>query len=130
MYNLAEIPVKRWPGLIKHIKAATKVCPDTGCHVWHGQKNRNGYGRIKIGKRRIGAHKVNYLLTFGCYQKGLMLDHKCRNRACVNPLHLEPVTVQFNTLRGNAKLFTKKEKYWLQFYKAGYTQDNNLGGTP
>ena len=51
------------------------------------------------------AHIYYYLLYKGPYQQDHVLDHLCRNRACVNPNHLEPVTVQVNTLRGEAKLF-------------------------
>lgn len=107
MHCLSEIPVKKWAKLIGIIRAKSRRCEKTGCLTWQGRLNRNGYGRIRVGTRRIGAHKVNYLLTFGMYKKGLVLDHICRNRACVNPLHLEPVTVRENTLRGEAKLFAK-----------------------
>jgi hypothetical protein len=78
--------------------------------MWQGELNRNGYGRIRIGKRRLGAHKVLYVLTLGAYDESLVLDHRCRNRACCNPLHIEPVTHRENTLRGDAKLFAKAEK--------------------
>lgn len=76
-----------------------------GCWIWLGEENRNGYGRFKRRGKKIMAHKYYFQLFKGPIQRGLVLDHLCRNRACVNPEHLEPVTVQVNTLRGEAKLF-------------------------
>jgi hypothetical protein len=46
------------------------------------------------------AHRVAFEWLVGPVPKGLVLDHLCRNRGCVNPSHLEPVTQQVNTLRG------------------------------
>lgn len=76
-----------------------------GCWIWLGEQNRNGYGRFKRRGRKVMAHIYYYLLYKGPYNRDLVLDHLCRTRCCVNPNHLEPVTVQVNTLRGEAKLF-------------------------
>lgn len=63
------------------------------------------------------AHRLSYEAHVGPIPKRLLLDHTCRMRCCINPDHLEPVTVQENTLRGAALLFgrdldpiTKKKK--------------------
>ena len=77
--------------------------PNSGCTLWLGALNR-GYGVIYIRRktqvRALRAHRVAYELDKGPIQEGLVLDHLCRNRACINPTHMEPVTVGENVLRG------------------------------
>lgn len=72
----------------------------TGCWEWQWNKNRKGYGRVRVGRDLIAAHTVFYEQKFGNVPCGKQLDHKCRNRRCVNPDHLEPVTCVENVRRG------------------------------
>lgn len=65
------------------------------CWPWTGTAIR-GYG--KFGD--FQAHRIAYTLERGPIPDGLTIDHLCRNPGCVNPAHLEPVTVRENTLRG------------------------------
>lgn len=72
---------------------------DTVCWLWTGHCWQNGYGAIANQKRDHLAHRVGYELLVGPIPEGLQLDHLCRNRRCVNPAHLEPVTNQENRRR-------------------------------
>lgn len=83
--------------------------PDTGCWLWSGEVNRNGYGRVWVSGKRVMAHRAIYEAIIGGIPAGMVLDHLCRNRLCCNPLHLEPVTVRENTHRGEAVLFQPME---------------------
>lgn len=68
------------------------------CWWWRGQEH-NGYGRIKWHGKEFRAHRIAWELLRGPITEQT-LDYLCRNTMCVNPAHLEPVTVRINTLRG------------------------------
>lgn len=71
-----------------------------GCWRWTGCLVQ-GYGQAALGKgKRVRAHRYAYELCVGPIPENLVLDHLCRNPACVNPAHLEPVTDRENILRG------------------------------
>lgn len=73
-----------------------------GCWEWTGYIAPSGYGQFKAG-RTLWAHRCAYVLSLGVVGDGLYLDHLCRNRRCVNPAHLEPVSARVNLLRGDTK---------------------------
>lgn len=73
--------------------------PDTGCWWWTGALSGDGYARVAAGRTSCGAHRVVYNEVRGEIPLGHELDHTCRNRACVNPFHSEPVTHKINSQR-------------------------------
>lgn len=75
------------------------------CWQWTASTTAGGYGQIRDGGTRgsmLYAHRLAYEFTVGPIPDGLQLDHLCRNRACVNPSHLEPVANRENGLRGQS----------------------------
>lgn len=78
--------------------------PESECWEWTGKQYPNGYGQHRPNRRlkAFMAHRVVYELLVGPIPQGLDLDHLCRNRLCVNPEHLEPVTRSVNIRRGVA----------------------------
>ena len=79
---------------------------DSGCLEWIGATTKNGYGiffvgqAIRRGNGMVLAHRWSYEYQVGPIPAGMQVDHLCRNRACVLPLHHEIVTSRENTLRG------------------------------
>lgn len=70
------------------------------CIEWIGCVGSRGYARVTIMGVGHVAHRVVYEMVNGPIPEGLVLDHLCRNKRCVNPSHLEPVTIAENVRRG------------------------------
>lgn len=94
------------PDLAARFWAKVVVGEADECWQWVGAVAPNGYGRIYShvttkGKYFVAmAHRVAYELARAPIPNGHQIDHLCRNRACVNPAHLEPVSQRENLLRG------------------------------
>ena len=74
----------------------------SACWPWLGARLPAGYGVFQFernGRKEILAHRAGYRMTRGEIPAGLQLDHLCRNKWCVNPYHLEPVTGRENMRR-------------------------------
>jgi hypothetical protein len=79
----------------------------SGCWLWLGKLQPNGYGMTHLGSRAKGArrktvyvHRLAYQEWVGQIPVGCDLDHLCRVRRCFNPEHLEPVSRKENVIRG------------------------------
>ncbi len=84
------------------------------CWNWTGSKT-GGYGNIQWGGKPLRAHRLSYLDFYGELDETLVIDHICKNTACVNPTHLEQVTQTENILRGNAPSSKNKTKTHCKF---------------
>lgn len=71
-----------------------------GCWNWKGALGNKGYGYVSFNSKLYKAHRFVYEYLIGKIPEGLTLDHLCRNRKCVNPDHLEPMTLKENQKRG------------------------------
>lgn len=96
-----------------------------GCWRWLAAGVPHGYGVFYFDGRQGYAHRFAYQHFVGSIPDGWVIDHLCRNRRCVNPMHLQAVTYQVNLLRGltiaaqnagktrckNGHLFTPENTY-------------------
>lgn len=78
-----------------------RINTSTGCWEWTAALDAYGYGVIRVGTRCVKAHRLSYEVFKGSIRDNLPLDHLCRNRKCINPKHLEPVSLGKNIARGD-----------------------------
>lgn len=78
-----------------------ELIPFNECWIWMGPISDKGYGKFHIGDHKyIAAHRYSFAMKENL-QKGLVIDHKCRNRACVNPRHLRQVSSYVNSMENS-----------------------------
>ena len=101
--------------------------PGSDCWWWGGYRNsKHKYGQFHVNRHPWKAHRISYEIHKGLIPDGLDIDHLCRNRACVNPDHLEPVTRSINVKRGLAPSISRATKLAKTHCKFGheYTPEN------
>lgn len=73
------------------------------CWKWTELLNDGGYGLIRVGRKNVRAHRFAWELLVGDIPKGMQIDHRCRNRECVNPKHLRLATNKQNAEHKEAR---------------------------
>ena len=96
--------------LTRTIRTKIEVDDESGCWIWTGAKDRNGYAEAKVrGKVRV-IHRYVYDTLVGGLDPDLTIDHLCTgNRNCVNPEHMEQVSRSENSRRAN-------HRRWVEGY--------------
>ena len=92
--------MRPWPDVVERLLGNLEENGE-GCLIWGNQTAGDGYRQISYEGSRVYAHRLAYEMFIGPIPDGMELDHLCRNRGCVNPAHLEPVSHRENTLRGS-----------------------------
>jgi len=98
-----------WSGLPERLENKIIPEPNSGCWIWIPEGHPKGYGFAKYKAMGHRAHRLVYSLLVGKIPNGLVIDHKCRVRCCVNPEHLEPVTNLENIKRGITGQFNARK---------------------
>ena len=97
----------------------------TDCWNWCKATSKYGYGTLKVGGKQWRAHRYYYEKYVGKIPEGLTIDHLCRNKKCVNPEHLEAVTLGENCRRRlSTKLDRLKVENIRKMCEEGFTQKN------
>lgn len=102
--------------MLEHLRFLSKVNVTDTCWLWIGGLNHDGYGRFYkstvAGKQppHTLAHRYSIVLFGGYLPKGLVCDHECRNRRCVNPSHIRLVTQSVNVMENSNSLQAQNAK--------------------
>jgi hypothetical protein len=123
-----DFPVLPVPGTSPTFAVRVFAAIDFGGDCWEWTRATNkGYGVIGRGARGTGleqAHRAVWQLLVGQIADGLQLDHLCRNHACCNPDHLEPVTAEVNKARGFSPAVLHSRRDTCEY---GHPKDGRLG---
>lgn len=89
--------------IIGKIMSRVEIDPLTECWTWQGPTSGDGrgggYGRMCLDGQTVAVHIVSFTNFYGYVPGKKQIDHKCRNRLCCNPNHLEMVTPKRNATR-------------------------------
>jgi len=100
--NLTKQDIERFFSKVKIVA--------NGCWEWSGGRDKDGYGKMRIGKRMFLSHRLSYKFHFGEVPEGKEIMHRCDNPPCCNPSHLcagsHKENCQDRTAKGRDLLFS------------------------
>lgn len=95
------------PAVNPHFRFWSKVVKTAECWLWIGSRSDGAYGQFRlpggVGSKLVQAHRYAYESLVGAIPDGLTLDHLCENKGCVNPAHLEAVSLAENIRRSKGR---------------------------
>jgi hypothetical protein len=109
------VPLRVYESLEDRLWRQVKRGPSNKCWIYFGPHTgkdayrKKGYGQIYWKGKKYPAHRLSYILTYGKIPATLQIDHRCRNKMCVNPKHLEAISQNDNMKRLNAYRSLKAE---------------------
>jgi len=118
-YSVKKSPIERFLPKIK--------INDNGCWEWTDGTNHHGYGGFNVNNKAILSHRFIYEYYHGMICPDLTIDHLCRNRKCVNPLHLEQVSMKINNERGMSPSgINSRKTHCIRGHQ--FTEENTIKG--
>lgn len=110
---------------IEKEKFFTKTYKENDCLIWNGRKDKDGYGICFFRKKPRRAHRVAWFFLNGDIEEGLVVNHVCRRKDCVNPQHLQAMTRTENNMRDSTSIgYLNSQK---KFCKNGHIFDKKYG---
>lgn len=106
--------------------AARTTQDSKGCLVWVGSRNKGGYGVMRVEGKAMYSHRYAYIREHGTIPEGMLIDHKCHNRACCEVTHLRAVTNKENLENrsglGKSNTSGRRNVYWYKRLGVWYVQ--------
>lgn len=87
---------------LKRFWSKVEITPE--CWNWKGACSKNGYGQFYLAGKHALAHRSSFEIRGEYLPSDMVVDHICKNKKCVNPIHLRIVTKQINTIENSESL--------------------------
>jgi hypothetical protein len=114
----------------QRLAAQTEIDPLSGCHIWQGRRDGNGYPLVSFQGRAHRVHRLAWTLRYGTIPKGMHLCHRCDEPRCINPDHHFVGTHEDNMADRRDKHRARRERVAADFSGKGWPSDAFPPGEP